>query len=170
METVTYALNRIGVERPSWKTLIVSASQEVDLPAEKLWSTWAKLESWPDWSAPLHEATRWTGPPGWAPGATFEQTLRLGFPIGRSVASVTVGAAEPGHRASWWHTDGLKSCHVWDFTVVSQARTRVTNTEVFEGLSVGLMKPLIRGHWQRLFEASVAGLARAATRSAQAPA
>jgi hypothetical protein len=165
METVRYVIDHIGVERPSWQTLVLSASREVDLPVERLWSTWADLESWPRWSA-LHEATRWTGTPGWTAGATFEQALQLGFPIGRSVNAVTVRAAEPGHLVSWWETEGsLRSCHVWLFEALSPERTRVTDTEGFHGLAMGLMKPLLRPRWQRLFEASVDGLARAAASS-----
>ena len=164
-ETTSYALSRLGGQRPSWKTLIVSATRDVDLPPDRIWNTWSKLESWPDWSTPLHEATRWTGPPGWTPGATFEQTLRLGFPIGTSVNAVRVGAVEPGRLVSWWDTEGsIKSCHVWNFSPLAQERTRVTDTEVFDGVLIGLLKPLLRRSWQRLFEASVAGLARAAVR------
>ena len=162
IETVRYALDHIGIQQPSWQTLVLSATRDVDLPADRLWSTWADLGSWPRWSA-LHEAARWTGKPGWAPGATFEQTLQLGFPVGRSVNPVTVGAAEPGHLISWWEAGGsLRSCHVWVFDALSPRQTRVTDTEVFHGLATGLLKPLLRPRWQRLFEQSVEGLAGAA--------
>jgi len=164
MDTVRYAFDRIGLERPSWQTLIVSVTQDVELPAERLWATWSDLESWPRWSAPLHQATRWTGAPGWVPGATFEQTLQLGFPLGRSAYPVTVRAAEPGRMVSWWEAEGsVRSCHIWLFEELAPGRTRVTDTEVFEGLATGLLKPLLRPRWQRLFERSVDGLARAAS-------
>lgn len=171
MDTVSYALERIGVERPTWQTLVVSAAQEIELPAAQLWNTWTRLESWPEWSRPLHEATRWTGQPGWVAGATFEQILQLGFPVGRSVNPVTVGAVDPGRLVSWWHTEGsMRTCHVWSFAELSSSRTRVTDTEVFHGLSVGLLKPLLLGNWQRRFAASVAGLARAASQPEDTPA
>ncbi|MBO0684684.1 MAG: SRPBCC family protein [Candidatus Dormibacteraeota bacterium] len=161
-DTVAYALGRLSLPRPSWKTLVVSATRDLDLPPDRVWNTWSKLESWPEWSTPLHEATRWTGTPGWTAGATFEQTLRLGFPVGKSVNAVTVGAAEPGRMVSWWNTEGgMRSCHVWRFSPLAQEGTRVTDTEVFDGVLIGLLKPLLRGSWQRRFEASVAGLVRA---------
>src|SRR5262245_58658144 len=167
-DTVGYPMSRIGLERRSWQTLVVSASREVALPAEALWRAFTRLETWPEWSAPLHQATRWLGSPDWVPGATFEQTLQLGFPLGRMVATVTLGAVEPPRMVSWWHTGGgVRSCHVWDFDEVSPGRTRVTDTEVFHGLFMGLVKPLVATRWRSLFAASVAGLERAATRSAQ---
>jgi hypothetical protein len=163
MDTIRYAMSRIELERPSWQTLVVSASKEVAQPAEALWRAFTRLETWPAWSAPLHRATRWLGDPDWVPGATFEQTLQLGFPIGRQVATVTLGAVEPARMVSWWHTDGgLRSCHVWDFDEVSPGRTRVTDTEVFHGLAMGLVKPLVASRWRSLFAGSVAGLERAA--------
>jgi hypothetical protein len=163
--TIQYALDRIGMERPSWQTLVISATRDVELPPGRLWATWADLESWPRWS-PLHEAARWTGTPGWVAGATFEQTLQLGFPVGRGVYAVTVRAAEPGHLVSWWEAEGsVRSCHIWLFDALSPERTRVTDTEVFEGLATGLLKPVLRPRWQRLFERAIDGVARAAASS-----
>jgi len=169
MESVRFALDHIGVGRPSWQTMVLSVARDVDLPVERLWTTWADLDAWPRWSA-LHEAARWTGAPGWTAGATFEQTLQLGFPVGRSVNPVTVGAAEAGHLVSWWEAGGgLRSCHVWAFDAISPERTRVTDTEVFHGLATGLLKPLLRPRWQSLFERSVDGLVRAATSTPNPP-
>ena len=168
MDTVRYAMSRIGLQRPSWQTLVVSASREVALPAVALWRAFTRLETWPEWSGPLHQATRWLGGPDWVPGATFEQTLQLGFPLGRNVATVTLGAVEPARMVSWWHTDGgLRSCHVWAFDEMPRGRTRLTDAEVFDGLAVGLVEPLVAVRWRSLFAASVAGLERAARRTAQ---
>jgi len=159
MDTIQYALQKIGVERPSWQTIVVSASKEAPLQRHSLWDTWMKLEDWPHWSVPLHQSTRWIGDPGWRVGATFEQVLNLGFPLGQTVSPETVGAFVDGESVSWWkEANGIKSCHVWEFVALADDQTRVTNTEVFHGVVLGLVKPLAAGNWQRLFEASVAGL------------
>ncbi len=163
MNTIQYALQKIVIERPSWQTIVVSASKEVALPRQLLWELWMNLEEWPQWSTPLHVSTRWIGKPGWNVGATFEQVLNLGFPLGQTVSAETVGAVVDGESVSWWKdTKGIKSCHVWEFAVLAPDETRVTNTEVFHGVSIGLLKPLATRNWQRLFEASVAGLVQRA--------
>ena len=160
MDTIEYALRRIGIARPSWQTVVVSASQEVALPRRLIWDTWSKLEDWPQWSAPLHVSTRWLGDPGWRAGASFEQVLDLGFPLGRTVSPETVGAAVEGETVSWWkEAKGIKSCHVWHFAVLAPDRTLVTNTEVFHGVSIGLLKPIAARRWRERFRASVDGLA-----------
>jgi hypothetical protein len=163
MDTILYALQKIGLERPSWQTIVVSASKEVPLLRQSLWDTWMKLEDWPHWSIPLHRSTRWIGEPGWRVGATFEQVLNLGFPLGQTVSLETVGGIVDAESVSWWkEAKGIRSCHVWEFTALADDRTRVTNTEVFHGVAIGLIKPLAAGNWQRLFEASLAGLIESA--------
>ena len=169
MNTIQYALQKIGLEQPSWQTVVVSASEEVALPRQLLWEAWMRLEEWPQWSAPLHVSTRWIGGPGWSVGATFEQVLDLGFPLGQTVSPETVGALVDAESVSWWkNAKGIKSCHVWEFAALSPDRTRVTNTEVFHGVSIGLLKPLAARNWQRLFEASVTGLVQKAQQRRQA--
>ena len=159
MNTIQYALQKIGLEKPTWQTVMVSASQEVTVPAQVLWNVWMKLIEWPQWSIPLHAATRWIDEPSWQVGATFEQILNLGFPLGKTVSSETVGAITAGEFVSWWKDEkGIKSCHVWEFMALSPDRTRVTDTEVFHGVPMSLLKPLLVKPWQRMFEASVAGL------------
>jgi|SoiMethySBSTD1v2_1073268.scaffolds.fasta_scaffold309466_2 hypothetical protein len=118
-----------------------------------------KLEDWPKWSTPLHVSTRWIGEPGWEVGSRFEQVIDLGFPLGKTVSLETVRAVTDAESVSWWKDEkGVKSCHVWEFTALSPDRTQITNTEVFHGLFIGLVKPLAARRWQSLFEASVAGL------------
>ena len=168
MNTIQYALQKIGLEEPTWKTVVVSASKEVALQRQSLWDAWLKLEDWPEWSHPLHVSTRWIGEPGWKVGSTFEQVLDLGFPLGQTVSMETVGAVVDAESVSWWkEAKGIKSCHVWEFALLVPDRTQVTNTEVFHGVSVGLLKPLVARNWQRLFEASVAGLAQRALQGRQ---
>jgi len=160
MDPVKMALHQIGLEQATWKTVVVAASQEVDLPRTLLWDTWANLEAWPNWSKPLHLAARWTGPAAWTAGATFEQELNLGFPVGKMTSAETVGSAVPGEQVMWWKDEkGIKSCHLWLFEALSANRTRVSNVEVLHGTLMGLVKPLVAKRWQQHFEEAVKGLA-----------
>jgi hypothetical protein len=155
---VQAALRQIGIEKPTWQTVIAFASRETAIPRQKIWGTWTKLETWPSFS-PLYAQTRWLGQPGWEVGATFEQALNLGFPLGENRSREEVGAIEPGERVSWWKDErGIKSNHIWVFEDVPGSGTRITNVEVFHGLIMGLLKPLVAGRWQRLFEVTVDGL------------
>ena len=47
MNTIQYALQKIGLEQPTWQTVVVSASEEAGLSPQLLWETWMKLEEWP---------------------------------------------------------------------------------------------------------------------------
>jgi hypothetical protein len=159
MDAVTSALQQIGVEKPSWKTVLAAVSQETTIPPESLWETWSELENWLSWSKPLHMTTRWIGQPGWEVGAQFEQVLNLGFPLGKLTSAETVGAVVPGQRVVWWKQEnGVKSCHIWEFEPLDDHRTRITNVEVFDGMVMGLVKPFVARKWQQLFEQAVAGL------------
>jgi hypothetical protein len=153
------ALRSLGVDnQPSWKTVIISASRDVEVPLEKLWETWIKIEDWPSWSA-LHSSARWAGEPSWQVGARFEQALKLGFPFGRVKSIETVAQCSPEREVGWCKNNGImKSCHIWSFTLLPNRRVRVTSTEVFHGTLVGVLKPLVILQWQRLFEKSVNGL------------
>lgn len=159
MDTITIALQKIGLDRPTWKTVIAAASREADMPAATLWEVWSKLEDWSVWSKPLHVAARWTGKAGWEVGAKFEQDLNLGFPLGKITSAETVGAVVPGESVMWWKdNNGIRSCHIWAFETSGDSRTSITNVEVFHGLAMGLVRPMVVANWQRMFEQSVAGL------------
>ncbi len=166
MDATVTALQKIGIKKPTWKTVIVTASQEVEMPAALLWETWSYLERWPHWSTPLHVATRWIGKPGWKVGATFEQVLNLGFPVGKLTSAETVSEIVPGEYVLWWKNEkGIKSCHIWQFERLSgnpNSITRITDVEVFHGTMMGLVKPLVSRRWHQMFEHSVAGLIRQA--------
>jgi hypothetical protein len=164
-QNVQFCLEGIGVTRPGWKTLVVAAAADTPADPHEVWALWSDLGNWPSWS-PLHQATEWTGPPGFAAGATFDQTLRLGFPAGTTTDHVTVDIAESARRASWsGDANGVRSCHVWTFTARVGGGTRIGNTEVFDGTVIGLTKPMIASRWRRQFQQAVDTLA---SRAAQA--
>jgi hypothetical protein len=156
---VRIALEQVGLTTPGWSTLIVSAEKEAAIPSPVLWATWSRLEDWPAWSRPLHVSARWVNEAEWKTGAKFEQKLNLGFPVGEVVSLEEVGPVSKGRRVMWSKNEnGIKSCHIWFFERLPDGRTRVSNTEVFEGTKVGLIRPLVAKRWQRMFQASVEGL------------
>jgi len=157
---VRLALKIIGVEQPAWHTLAVSSSRDVSIPVDALWETWSRLENWKTWSN-SHLSARWVGDGEWQVGARFEQTQWLGFPLGKRTTIETIGELNPGRKVRWCKNSGaVKSCHIWTFTVLPNRRVRVTNTEVFHGTAIGLLKPLVFWQWQRQFEKSLDNLVR----------
>ncbi|MFI5174373.1 MAG: hypothetical protein ACHQKY_05920 [Terriglobia bacterium] len=160
---VRMALEKVGLTTPGWDTLIVSAEKEAAIPAPVLWAMWSRLEEWPAWSRPLHVSARWVNEAEWKTGAKFEQKLNLGFPVGEVVSLEEVGPVTKGRRAMWSKDEnGIKSCHIWFFERLPDGRTRVGNTEVFQGKKIGLIRPLVARRWQRMFQASVEGLVQRA--------
>ncbi|RPH74997.1 hypothetical protein EHM76_02520, partial [bacterium] len=55
---IRLALKNLGVEKPAWHTLMITATRDVRLPIDSLWETWCNLEDWPLWS-PQHVSARW---------------------------------------------------------------------------------------------------------------
>ncbi|MGB7620828.1 MAG: hypothetical protein WBN92_00605 [Terriglobia bacterium] len=160
---VRMALEKVGLTTPGWDTLIVSAEKEAAIPAPVLWATWSRLEEWPAWSRPLHVSARWVTEAEWKTGAKFEQKLNLGFPVGEVVSLEEIGPVTKGRRAMWSKDEnGIKSCHIWFFERLPDGRTRVGNTEVFQGKKIGLIRPFVAKRWQRMFQASVEGLVQRA--------
>jgi hypothetical protein len=163
VSSIKTALRNLGVEKPAWRTLIVSASQDLNIQQEAIWEAWSNLESWGKWAQETHSSARWVGAGGWQAGARFEEVVNLGFPGGTRRAVETVEDVEPMRRVRWCNSRiGMRTCHVWSFTVLPNGRTRVTNTEVYHGTLIGLIKPIVAGHWEKKCNAAVSGLARAA--------
>lgn len=161
--TTTYCLQRIGRGAAGWDTIVVSGTVDTMTSAEDLWAVWANLHRWPLWS-PLHRSAAWTSAARLTAGATFDQRISLGFPVGTTTEHVTISLLEPAHQASWaGSANGVGSCHLWSFTPLPGGGTRVSNTEAFAGLPVAILRLLVTHRWNRLFQAGVDGLVRAAT-------
>lgn len=166
VSAIKTALRNLGVEKPAWRTLIISASQDLNVPLESIWENWSHLETWADWARDTHLSARWQGEAGWTKGARFEQVVQLGFPAGTRRSVETVEEVEPMRRVRWCRKGGgVRACHIWTFALLPNGRTRVTNTEVFHGTLIGLIKPLVAAHWESRFNASITGLAQAARRA-----
>jgi hypothetical protein len=147
-------------DKADWKTVIISATRDVEIPLEQLWETWSNLEEWPTWSA-LHASAKWAGNPEWQVGACFEQGVKLGFPFGTVRSTETVAQYYPEREVGWCKQTGpVVSCHIWSFNLLPNRRVRVTSTEVLHGTLIGLLKPVIFLQWQRKFEKSVTSLVK----------
>jgi hypothetical protein len=158
LNTTDLALSDLEMTATNEETLVISASQDVNLSASTLWNTWARQEGWPSWSTML-VSTRWLGDSQWKAGSRFEQVRDLGSPIGRQTLVSMVKDLTPGEIARWCQVwNGIRSCQVWSFESLGDGRTRVTNTEVFNGTPIPTIRSSVTQNWQDLFEESVAKL------------
>lgn len=152
-ELIDLALKKAGIVERTWQTAVVIASRETDIPPALLWDEWIKLENWPEWSDHLHKSTNWVSNDKWQPGNQFKQVLDLGFPIGTITSLEVIGDVEPGRKVMWWKDkDGMKACHIWKFEVAPNGKSRITNVEVFHGMAIGILKPIVIRNWQKKFD------------------
>lgn len=160
------ALSRIDIAAPAWKTLLVIACAETDLPPDLMWHTWKNVDDWPAMS-PLVAAARWTEGQPWRVGSELVQQLNLGFPFRSKPSGERVISVEPGVAAEWGtNSQASLTVHVWRFDPLDPGGVRITNVEVFHGSFIGVVKPLVARRWQRLFQAQVDGLINFARESA----
>jgi hypothetical protein len=158
-----FCLERVGKAAAGWDSLVVTGAADTALSAGDLWAVWADLEDWPTWS-PLHQSVTRASPARLAVGATFDQRISLGFPVGTTTEHVTIAELEPARLAAWaGEANGVRSCHQWCFAPLPGGGTQVSNTEAFAGLPVAMLRPLVGRRWNRLFQAAVDGLIRRAS-------
>jgi uncharacterized protein YndB with AHSA1/START domain len=159
---IRLALKNLGVEKPAWNTLMITATRDVRLPIDSLWEAWSNIEDWPLWSS-RHASANWKSDTRWQVGSQFEQVLNLGFPLGRKRITETLSEVNPGRRVRWSKTNkNTKSCHIWSFTLLPNRQVRLTSTEVFHGTYIGLLKPMLILQWQKPLERSMDALIRLA--------
>lgn len=163
---VTEALKELGVAQPSWQTVVLLSTRDVDLPPSEVYAVWSKLENWHGWGAPLIVDAHWTDKQAWVPGNSFEETLDLGFPLSRLQRVETIGAVTEGERVSWWNShSAVSSNQVWAFQKLPGGGTRISVVQVFQGIAVGLMRFAVEDDWQRRFDDALDGLILEARRS-----
>jgi hypothetical protein len=155
---VAQALNRMGIDSPSWKSLIVVSSADAEADPERVWLTWADIDNWPSMS-PLINGTRWTSGDPWRPGSEFVADLNLGPRLWSGTAKKRVMSVDPGRSAEWGQSKGgLRTAHLWRFEPRKSGGVHITSVAVFHGSSIGVLKPFVAKTWQRLFQAQVEGL------------
>jgi hypothetical protein len=153
---VMHVLDRMGIDSPSWKSLIVLSSADAEADPELVWLTWADIDNWPSMS-PLVNATQWTSGDLWRPGSEFVAKLNLG--LGSETAKNRVMSVDPGRSAEWGQSrGGLRTAHVWRFEPRQSGGVHITSVAVFHGSSIGVLKPFVAKRWRRLFQAQVEGL------------
>lgn len=156
---VIAGLRPMGIVSPSWQTMVMFAARDVDLPRERVFAAFDKVESWPQWAGPMIVDARWIDLPGWRAGARFEQTADLGFPFRRLQSIETVGGTTPGRLVSWASERGwMRSNHIWSFEDLPDGGTRVTEVAIFHGPLIGAARPFVESRWQERFDTALDGL------------
>ncbi|MBL7489147.1 SRPBCC family protein [Frankia sp. AgB1.9] len=164
---VAYCLERVGLAKPDWKTLVVEGSGTSKATAADLWAVWSDLEHWPNWS-PIHRSVAPVDANTLSIGGSFDQELGLGFPVGVQHERATFDEFQPAAQVSWsGDKNGIRSCHRWQFQPTPDGGTRIHNVEIFVGTTMGLIKPLVGRRWNRLFQRAVDGLIAATTGAAE---
>ena len=155
---VMHVLNRMGLDSPSWKSLIVLNFADAEADSKLVWLTWADIDNWPSMS-PLVNSTRWTSGEPWRPGSEFVAELNLGLRLGGKTAKNRVVSVDPGRSAEWGRSRrGLRTAHLVRFEPRQSGGVRITSVAVFHGSSIGVLKPFVAKRWQRLFQSQVEGL------------
>jgi hypothetical protein len=162
---VMQVLDRMGIDSPSWRSLVVLNFADAEADPERVWLTWADIDNWPSMS-PLVNATRWTSGDPWRPGSEFVAKLNLGFRLWSETSKMRVVSVDPGRSAEWGQSrKGLRMANLWRFEPRQSGGVHITSVAVFHGSSIGVLKPFVAKRWQRLFQAQVEGLVNMADRA-----
>lgn len=150
LDPLATALERVGAEELDFQTLVVGASRVTSASPERVWAAWSDTAQWPRWSEELHRSATIRG--GWTVGATLEETVDLGFPLGEETWHQRVWRAIPQREVAWeGDCSGMRSTHVWHFEPLPNGGTRITCVGVLQGNWVAVLKPLVAASWQRLY-------------------
>lgn len=149
---------RLNLDGPSAGSLAIGTAMDLPFPAESVWQTLEDLDSWGEWSCPLHSSARWLEKRQFEVGARFEQIRHFGFPIGRQVTVDTVREVVPNQTVAWWDGNGgIRNAHLW-LLEHREGGTRVYNIEVFCGPLIIFAKPFLVRRLRKRFCASLEGL------------
>ena len=158
-KSILYAMHQIRLVDVNYKTMVISASAEIKSSPQQAWLCIIKANEWKQWQYPLVQSVRMHQTNIGFAGASFEQLLKPGFPLGDIVSRERVAEAEPGKLLSWWKDEnGIRSCHVWMIDSLGTNRIKIYNTEVFHGNGIALIKLFDFKRWNNLFQQSVNAL------------
>lgn len=156
---VRSVFRRLNMERPTVGSLVVGTAMDMPYPPEAIWKALEEVETWGQWSRPLHSHARWLERRQFEVGARFEQVRHLGFPIGRQVTVDTVREVVPNQMVAWWDGNGgVRNAHLWSMEQRPDGSTRVYNIEVLCGPLMIIAKPLLVNRLRKRFGASLVGL------------
>lgn len=156
---VSYCLEKIGKEQTTWTTVIAYAAEDVDRSPEDLWSILSNIVEWPTWSRPMHTNVEWRSERGLREGSEFVQTRQMGFPFGEYVTTESIGEVDDEDILAWWSEGELYNrCQVWYLEELPTGATKVYAVEVYDGIPMAMVKPLVVRRWTDLFEDALYGL------------
>nr|CAG4717763.1 unnamed protein product [Naegleria fowleri] len=131
---------------------------------KKMFDKFQDLKTWHEWSSPLHSKAYFhknQKTNTLSIGTKFSQDLNLGFPIGSKTSHECITgliSSEEQCTIQWSKEEGgLASCHIWSFDCLSSTQLQITNVEVFHGIPMVLVRPLVSKKWNQLFEQSLEG-------------
>jgi hypothetical protein len=158
---VTEGLRTLKVLEPGWEVMVLAAARDSELPREKIWDIWGKLEEWPTWSVRMHRNCTWFGDREWGLGHRFHQTVRLSWPEEEFTSLERVVQVFVPDRVAYVREGGpFQSYQVWRFLPLPGGGTRIISVQVLHGSDVGFLRPLVEKKWQKLHEQMVNGLMR----------
>ena len=157
--SINYCLKYLNASSTDWQILILSTYQDTDVSGDSVWKEFSDLNEWSSWANPLVISAEWVKGNDWLAGNTFKQKLNLGFPLGEKEFEDTISDVKKKEKVvSTFDSQNIKSCHIWNFELMADKRTRITDTEIFYGRDIGVSKPFVAGTWQKMFEDSLDGL------------
>ncbi len=159
-----YCLNAIGITETDWKTAVITRTAKTDMDKKYLWRVFSDLSLWKDWHGLWLNDISWKQGDSWQPGNKFNESLDLGFPLGRKIFNQEIIMAvndEDETRIAWTSDQyGIKSCHAWYFARQNGGRSFVINTAVYSGMPIGYSKPFVVPTWLKMFQDDLQGLVR----------
>lgn len=158
---ITEGLRALKVLDPGWEVMVLAASRDSELPRERVWDIWAKLEEWPTWSMRMHQNCTWAGEPEWVVGRRFHQTVRLSWPQEEFTSVERIVQAFTPDRVAYVREEGpYHSYQAWRFVPLPGGGTRIISVQVLLGSDVGFIRPLVETKWRKFHEQSVDALMR----------
>ncbi len=154
-------LLRMGIESPSWRSLIVQSVADTDADVGHVWATWSDIGNWSAISSLVTDA-RWTFGDPWRPGSEFVEELDLGFPLRSETRRKSVVSVDPGRSAEWGQSEGRqRTARLWHFEPRPSGGVRISSVAVFHGSLFGIARPFVAKRWRRLLQAQVDALVAA---------
>ncbi len=135
---------------------------EIDVAPQGVWEVLADFGAYPDWNPFLLKVV---GTPAAGERIRFWFELPRGF---RAPACATVLKAEPGRELRWaGRLPGLlRAEHYFVLERVDAAKMRFRHGEIFSGLLLPIVWPILRGSGTEVYEAMNAALKQRVERGA----
>ena len=129
----------------------------INSDVKKVWKVFCELENWPKWGYYILNA-KWLSNKKWERGSKFVQVVKR-FGIFNEIKSKSVILnVIPTEYTKWSGTRKLvRGVHSLQF-IKAGKKTKVVNTEYFEGLLAPFIFPFIKKNFEMYFEQFNKGL------------